>query len=106
MHFRISKNAQSFFSDIINLEGSHGADDKNKFIQFDVYYCCALIGMAAGQLDEDTSDLKDLVDRYPKPCLLQQRAAVRQNYIILDQLFRYRLPARLIPRYVLTILVL
>lgn len=67
MHFRISKNAQSFFSNIINLEGSHGADDKNKFIQFDVYYCCALIGIAAGQLDEDTSDLKDLVDRYPKP---------------------------------------
>ena len=67
MHFRISKNAQSFFSNIINLEGSHGTDDKNKFIQFDVYYCCALIGMAAVQLDEDTSDLKDLVDRYPKP---------------------------------------
>lgn len=67
MHFKISKNAQSFFSNIINLEGSHGSDDKNKFIQFDVYYCCALIGMAAVQLDDDTSDLKDLVDRYPKP---------------------------------------
>lgn len=67
MHFRISKNAQSFFSNIINLEGSHGSEDKNKFIQFDVYYCCALIGMAAVQLDDDTSDLKDLVDRYPKP---------------------------------------
>ena len=38
---------------------------KNKFIQFDVYYCCALIGMAAGQIDEDTSELKDLVERYP-----------------------------------------
>jgi len=36
-----------------------------KFIQFDVYYCCALIGMAAGQIDEDTSELKDLVERYP-----------------------------------------
>ena len=57
----------NFFSNIINLEGSHGSDDKNKFIQFDVYYCCALIGMAAVQLDDDTSDLKDLVDRYPKP---------------------------------------
>ena len=67
MHFKISKNAQNFFSNIINLEGSHGSDDKNKFIQFDVYYCCALIGMAAVQLDDDTSDLKDLVDRYPKP---------------------------------------
>lgn len=39
--------------------------DENKFIQFDVYYCCALIGMAAGQIDEDTSELKDLVERYP-----------------------------------------
>lgn len=48
-----------------NLEGSHAAEDKNKFIQFDVYYCCALIGMAAGQIDEDTSELKDLVERYP-----------------------------------------
>lgn len=36
-----------------------------KNIQFDVYYCCALIGMAAGQIDEDTSELKDLVERYP-----------------------------------------
>lgn len=38
---------------------------EHKFIQFDVYYCCALIGMAAGQIDEDTSELKDLVERYP-----------------------------------------
>lgn len=37
----------------------------DKFIQFDVYYCCALIGMAAGQIDEDTSELKDLVEKYP-----------------------------------------
>lgn len=40
-------------------------DRQYKFIQFDVYYCCALIGMAAGQIDEDTSELKDLVERYP-----------------------------------------
>ena len=40
-------------------------DVADKFIQFDVYYCCALIGMAAGQIDEDTSELKDLVERYP-----------------------------------------
>ena len=38
---------------------------ESKFIQFDVYYCCALIGMAAGQIDEETSELKDLVDKYP-----------------------------------------
>ena len=29
MRFRISKNAQSFFSNIVNFEGSHAADDKN-----------------------------------------------------------------------------
>ena len=49
MHFKIAKSAQSYFNNIMNLEGSHAAEDKNKFIQFDVYYCCALIGMAAGQ---------------------------------------------------------
>ena len=67
MRFRISKNAQGLFSNIINFEGSHGAEDRNKFLQFDVYYCCALIGMAAGQIDEDTSDLKDMTENYPKP---------------------------------------
>jgi len=68
MHFKMSKNAQSFFADIINPAGSHGADNKNKFkFQFDVYYCCALIGMAAVQLDEDSSDLNDLTENYPKP---------------------------------------
>ncbi len=65
MHFKIAKSAQSYFNNIMNLEGSHAAEDKNKFIQFDVYYCCALIGMAAVQIDEDSSELKDLVERYP-----------------------------------------
>ena len=67
MHFKFSKNAQSFFSYIISPAGSHGASNQNKFeYQFDVYYCCALIGLAAVQLDEDTSDLNDLVEGYPK----------------------------------------
>ncbi len=66
MHFRISKSAQNYFDGIMNREGYATAnDDKNRFIQFDVYYCCALIGMAACQLDEDTSDLNDIIDRYP-----------------------------------------
>lgn len=67
MHFRISKNAYSFFENIINTEGSHSISDKNKFMQFDVYYCCALIGMSAVQLDNDTTDLRDIVEKYPKP---------------------------------------
>lgn len=66
MHFKLSKSAKNFFGSIINLEGSHSTEDKNKFLQFDVYYCCALIGMAAVQLDEDTSDLVDMVEKYPK----------------------------------------
>ena len=66
MHFRISKSAQKFFDNIINFSGSHGVEDKNKFLQFDVYYCCALIGMAAVELDEDGSDLSDMVEKYPK----------------------------------------
>lgn len=66
MHFKLSKSAKNFFSNIINLEGSHAAEDKNKFMQFDVYHCCALIGMAAVQLDEETSDLVDMVEKYPK----------------------------------------
>ncbi len=68
MHFKISKSAQKFFSDIINPDGSHGADNKYKFkYQFDVYYCCAMIGMAAVQLDENSADLNDLTESYPKP---------------------------------------
>lgn len=67
MHFTMAKSAQDFFSNIIASEGSHGSKEKNKFIQFDVYYCCALIGMTAVQLDDDASDLKaQLVDKYPK----------------------------------------
>lgn len=65
MHFKISKSAQNYFDGIMNYEGYTASEDRNKFLQFDVYYCCALIGMAAGQLDEDTSDLKDIVDKYP-----------------------------------------
>lgn len=66
MHFKISKNAYSFFGNIINIDGSHALVDKNKFLQFDVYYCCAVIGMSAVQLDNDTTDLRDIVEKYPK----------------------------------------
>lgn len=67
MHFKISKSAYAFFENIINTDGSHAVSDKNKFMQFDVYYCCALIGMSAVQLDNDATDLRDIVEKYPKP---------------------------------------
>ena len=69
MHLRCQK-CSVIFADIISPAGSHGAENKNKNkfkFQFDVYYCCALIGMAATQLDEDASDLNDLTENYPKP---------------------------------------
>lgn len=67
MHFKISTSAQKFFSDIIDFGGSHGTKNRNKFdLQFDIYYCCAMVGMAAIQLDEDTADLTDLLEGYPK----------------------------------------
>ena len=65
MRFMLPESAKNYFSNIMRREGSHTSDEKNKFIQFDIYYCCALIGMAAGQIDEDTSDLKDMVEKYP-----------------------------------------
>ena len=67
MHFKISKGMRNYFGDVIHLGGSHASEDKTKFIQFDVYYCCALIGMAACELDSDDSDLNDMVDKYPGP---------------------------------------
>lgn len=65
MRFMLPESAKNYFSNIMRREGSHAPDEKNKFIQFDIYYCCALIGMAAGQIDEETSDLKDMVEKYP-----------------------------------------
>ena len=66
MHFRISKKAQSYFDNIIRSEGFKDSDSSsNKFIQFDVYYCCALVGIAAGQRDDNSVDLQDIIDHYP-----------------------------------------
>ena len=65
MRFMLPESAKNYFSNIMRREGSHTSDEKNKFIQFDIYYCCALIGMAAGQIDEDASDLKQMIEKYP-----------------------------------------
>ena len=65
MRFMLPESAKNYFSNIMRREGSHAPDEKNKFIQFDIYYCCALIGMAAGQIDEDASDLKQMIEKYP-----------------------------------------
>lgn len=84
MRFKISKKAQDFFSNIMTLEGSHAANDPRKFsTQFDVYYCCALIGMAAVQLDDNTSELSDLTENYPKP-YIEYRAQIASLLVVTE----------------------
>ena len=82
MHFKIAKSAQSYFNNIMNLEGSHAAEDKNKFIQFDVYYCCALIGMAAGQIDEEVLSIINT-------CYNNAYNMLEENKEILDKISNY-----------------
>jgi len=65
MHFKMAQDVRSYFSNIINVGGSHGADDKGKFLIFDPYYCCALIGMGACEIDDDESGLVDIIQGYP-----------------------------------------
>lgn len=67
MHFKMTQDAKNYFSNIINSGGSHGSEEKNKFMQFDPYYCCALIGMAACELDSDENSFTDIVQGYPQP---------------------------------------
>lgn len=69
MRFEMSKNAKDFFDNIMSFEGAYSTGGKNKSgfdTQFDVYYCCALIGMAASQRDDDTSELAQLTEKYPR----------------------------------------
>ena len=58
MNFRISRSVKNYFDNII---------DGRNFLQFDVYYPCALIGMAMVQIDDKASDFMDMTDEYPLP---------------------------------------
>lgn len=59
MRFVMSKKAQDFFGNII--AGEHGFS-----LQFDIYYCCALVGMTALQRDDDMSGTGQITDKYPQ----------------------------------------
>lgn len=65
MHFKMAQDVRSYFGNIINIGGSHATEDRNKFLIFDPYYCCALIGMAACMIDEDESGMVDIIQGYP-----------------------------------------
>lgn len=65
MHFKLSKEYKRFFENII-AKGGRYSSDLDKFMQFDIYYTCALIGMAARSIDFETGDLGDMVENYPE----------------------------------------
>ena len=65
MRFRMAQDVKAYFGNIVNQGGSHGSEDRNKFLMFDPYYCCALIGMAACEIDANENGLTDLVQDYP-----------------------------------------
>jgi len=65
MRFRLSKEIKRYFNKIM-AEGGYLGSDKNKFMQFDIYYNCALIGFSALKISEDASDLEDMMSTYPK----------------------------------------
>lgn len=65
MHFKMAQDVRSYFGNIVNTGGSHGSEDRNKFLMFDPYYCCALIGMAACEIDTDETGFVDIVQEYP-----------------------------------------
>lgn len=46
-------------------EGHKDSDRNNKFLQFDVYYCFVLVGITAGQREDNTSDLQDIIYKFP-----------------------------------------
>jgi hypothetical protein len=62
----MSAEIQDYFSYVMNPGGFKVVEDKNKFIKFDVYYCCALVGLAACKKDDNKSDLSDIMPTYPK----------------------------------------
>ena len=67
MYFKMAQEVRSYFGNIMNPGGSHSTEDKNKFIIFDTYYGCALIGMAACEIDTDETNFTDIIQGYPGP---------------------------------------
>lgn len=66
MNFRICHEAKDYFANITNVGGAYSSsEEKNRFMMFDPFYCCALIGMASVEIDPDDSDSSDIIQGYP-----------------------------------------
>jgi len=68
MAFRLPKACRQFFDEIVTT-GSAGRSEENKFIWFDAYYLCLLVGLSKSKISPDPSLLEagDFIDNYPEP---------------------------------------
>jgi hypothetical protein len=70
MPFRLPKATRQFFDEIVTT-GSSGRNDENKFIWFDAYYLCLLVGLGKAKISPDTDNALlesgEFVDYYPEP---------------------------------------
>lgn len=68
MAFRLPKACRQFFNEIVTTGGG-GRNEENKFIWFDAYYLCLLVGLAKTKISSDTALLEpgEFIDSYPEP---------------------------------------
>lgn len=67
MAFRLPKACRNFFSEVVTT-GSTGRNEENKFLWFDAYYLCLLVGLAKKKISPDPSLLdSEFIDYYPEP---------------------------------------
>ena len=58
MAFRLPKSCRQFFDEIVTT-GSTTRNEDNKFIWFDAYYLCLLVGFAKAKISSDPSCLEN-----------------------------------------------
>lgn len=65
MAFRLPKACRTFFNEVVTT-GSTGRNEENKFLWFDAYYLCLLVGLAKKKISSDPSLLdSEFIDYYP-----------------------------------------
>lgn len=67
MAFKLPKACRNFFSEVVTT-GSSGRNEENKFLWFDAYYLCLLVGLAKKKISSDPSLIdSEFIDYYPEP---------------------------------------
>lgn len=67
MAFRLPKACRSFFNEVVTT-GSTGRNEETKFLWFDAYYLCLLVGLAKKKISPDPLLLEsgEFIDYYPE----------------------------------------